>query len=120
MATGSSSIPYPTQLPIAEIEEVIATIRAGDIKTSGAQFAKAIWTIAGFALLNIAGEVQSSLKAVGASGTRSLSNEEACNKLEQLLNAHKESGGNVAQALPPINWKALASWALQILATLIA
>lgn len=110
-------IPYPTELPLDEIKDVIATIRTSTYSTNSRQFAKSVWTLAGFALLRIEGEIQ----PIFGSTSTSLSNEQAADELERLVTTASEQPGGqlVASALPPLPWKRIASWALQILLGLV-
>lgn len=110
-------IPYPTQLPVDEIRTVIATIRSGNLSGDIVNFAKAVWEIEGYALAQTVGEMPATFGAMASTGHSSLTNEEAANELERIVQSAEQPEGTM-QALN-INWKKLASWAVQLLAILL-
>jgi hypothetical protein len=108
-------IPYPTELPVDEVKSVINSIKGGSIIDDKVQFAKAVWTLEGYALGRVFGEAPSRFAQSGPPA----SDEQVVSYLESALEHHENKVPGAVQAMPPIPWGTIAKWALQILITLI-
>ncbi len=107
--------PYPTTLPIVDVQLIIADIRGGQIVADKQNFAKAVWEVLGYALESAFGDPTPT--GLRATASAPLTDEQAANMLEcACKNAELPPG--TAGAIN-IDWQALIQWALQLLAGLI-
>lgn len=109
-------IPYPTDVPLNEIKDVISTIAARSFTANAKPFAKDVWTIAGYALDKTVGETPVSF----GSGAP-LTDEEVAVELKKVLDCCEGKvvgGAGTTIALSMIPWKAILHWALLELANL--
>ena len=100
---------YPSELPTEEIKDVISVIKTGTIIDDKVKFAKAVWTIEGYALNKAFGELP-----IAFSSMPPLSNDQVVGLLESTL--EQSNNPSIMQAIP---WLTIAKWSLQILASLL-
>jgi hypothetical protein len=98
--------PYPKELPVAEVLEVIEIVRSGQISERKEEFANDLWHIQGFAQGVIIGHPDAG-SAFSAQGEIDVLVE-----LEKIVEAHK-SGAVVAHASIP--WQKILEWILKLL-----
>ena len=123
---------YPTVFPVSEIQDVIHTITTGAFTSNQEAFAKDLWVISGYGLGQTIGEVppvpapvptptptpapKSFIAAAGAPNpVAEISDEEACDYLQQALDEH----GKVGAAAAAIPWAQIIAWALPLILKLL-
>lgn len=95
---------YPSELPLAEIRNVVQIVREQKIAEKKADFAYNLWIIQGYAMSRMVGDPTISLISQAAE-------EDGLVVLEKLA-------ADDVSAQGAINWVAVVKWALKMLLTL--
>jgi hypothetical protein len=110
---------YPSELPLVEIQTLIAILRSQEVVTKKSRFAHALWVVQGYAQSKLLGSdanfdlVTQSATACcsGGCGSQSAPVPLQDLALEQLQKAVDSSDGLSAQAI--IDWKIVLKFAVE-------
>lgn len=100
---------YPTDLPVAEIKEVISIITGGQIATKSKELVRDLYVIEGYALGQIVGEPDAQLMLSSAPIE---SHDDFVARLQAALPTEGVGAGKV-------DWKAFAKYIVNLLPTLL-
>jgi hypothetical protein len=97
---------YPAQIPLSEIQAVVAIVRANQVIEKRATLAYNVWVIQGYAQSQIVGSPSSDSISTQAA-------DDAFFTLEKVADA-----GDSVTAQVAIDWSIILQWTLQILVDL--
>jgi hypothetical protein len=112
---GNGPATYPTDLPISEIKNVIATLRSGSVPDKKV-LSKDIWLLAGYLLNRVIGEpVPNGVVGASLAGVTLPSTHDVLTALDNLVNS---TAGDAALDLLPISVHQIIKWTFDILVEL--
>jgi len=99
---------YPADVPLSEIQNIVAIVRAGEIAAKKADFAHDVWVLQGYAQSRIIGSPDLIASA------------SECEDPVTLLEKVAASSDSVAaqglgDVMSGLGWKTILQWALKIL-----
>lgn len=105
-------VAYPTDLPLAEIKNIVAIVRAGEIAAKKADFAHDVWIVQGYAQSRILGDPSISL----ISSQASKDCEDPVALLEKIVaSSNTVSAQGLKDVLSNVDWATILQWAVKIL-----
>jgi len=108
---------YPSELPIAEIKNVITIIKSGEATQKTAELAHDVWVIQGYAQSRIIGDPNFSLSQVTPLSATAETEEDLGVALLEKSVTQSETieAQNLNSVLSTIDWVTIMQWSIRVL-----